>query len=476
MRFAKQLRAQAAAPGQPRASLAGKRNVVRLGFLLLVTLLIVSTLESYRILRSQSSKAIEIYRQHLDQDVVLYRLRRTLWLASVMARDFLMNPQVDRELQYKRQFAEVSSEAAVLQSEYERLAAGHESTKLLKQRLAEYWKVLEQMPDLTANFSAAQRYEFVQREIVPRRNAAGDVLRGFSEVQQQALRDSDAAFEVSRKDAAERLFALLGISMFLGLLVAYTSLSHSEALEGIAEQQHKAVERARHELQLLAGKLMSLQEDERTRLSRELHDEIGQSLATMRLEVVRTEAVCRERFPEVLDRLGRARDLTEGAIRVVRNMSTGLRPSVLDDLGLEPALRSLVQEFSLRSEIKCSLLVPALPPLSEGASTCVYRVVQESLHNCEKHARASRVAVTLETRDGSLLVEVTDNGVGFDTSASAKGIHLGILGMKERASAAGGSLDVTSSPGSGTRICLTIPVDGSLVSDETAVRGEVPSA
>jgi len=442
------------------ASLRSKRTVIRVGFALVIALLVLSAGEAYRIQRTQSREAMEIYRRHVDQDVVLYQLRRTLWLASISPRDFLINPNSNRVEQYRKQLRELKERIDKLQGEFDRLAVGYECTTQLRQQLSDFWKSLDQLPELATGFNAWQRYDFVQQQVVPRRNAAGDVLREFSDVTQHALRANEAAFEANQREASRRLSALLACSVLLGLLVVWSSLSHSEVLERTAERHHQAVERTREELQMLAGRLMSIQEEERTRLSRELHDEIGQALATMRLEVVRTESVCREKLPEVLDRLARARELAERTVWTVRNMSALLRPSVLDDLGLGPALRSLAEEFSARTDVPCHSSLPEdLPALSDTVATCIYRVVQESLHNCEKHAGAKRVDITLSRFTDSLTVEVSDDGIGFHTpnSGRANRVHLGILGMKERAAGIGGTLEAESAPRSGTRIRLQVP-------------------
>jgi signal transduction histidine kinase len=160
--------------------------------------------------------------------------------------------------------------------------------------------------------------------------------------------------------------------------------------------------------------------------------------------------------------LARARDLAERTVQNVRDISLLLRPALLDDLGLTPALQFQLEHFLRRSGIACEFTEDAVAEdLPDHVKTCVYRVMQEALHNCEKHSGASRVNVAVRQRDGSLLLEVEDNGRGFAYSAEeplASGAGLGLLGMRERASLAGGSLIVESRPGHGTRIVLTVPL------------------
>ena len=451
----------------------GKATILRLGFAVVIALLTLSAYQAYRIQQTQSRQAMEIYRRHVDQDQVLVRLRRTLWLASAHVRDYLIDPTNAGWQRFLAQARETRAEADRLQREFDELAPGNESTGILRTHLEALWEALDQVREV-GRLDGARRYAFVQEQVVPRRNAAGDALREFTEVAQHALRENEASFEASQRDASRRLLLLLVCSGVFGLLVAWFSISHTESLERATREQHRAVVSAREELKLLTARLMSLQEDERARLSRELHDEIGQALATMRLEVVRTESVCREKLPEVLDRLGRARELAERTVRTVRNMSALLRPSVLDDLGLAPAIRSLANEFQRRTGLACHLTIPdEVPVLPESVATCVYRVVQESLHNCEKHAHARRVDIALRSAGGRWLeVEISDNGVGFDTRRPGGGdsARLGILGMQERAAAAGGTLATISSAGVGTRITLRVPYQFDAVAAPAPVR------
>lgn len=439
-----------------------KRTVLRIGFALLAALLTVSAWESYRTQGAEARESLEIYHRQVEQDSVLYRLRRVFWLASIHSRDFLLNPKAGGEMLYGRQLRDLQLAARPLIVDFDRLSGREEVSHRFRAHLDAFWQTLERLPKSTRHLTEIERYEFVQREIVPRRNAVGDALREFAEVKQQTMRANEAAFEANQRNASRRLFALLGLAVILGLLVAWLSLSHTERLERTTESHLHAVERAREELQLLAGRLMSVQEDERTRLSRELHDEIGQALATMRLEVVRAESACAGKLPEVIERLSRVRELAERSVRTVRHMSSELRPSVLDDLGLGPALRALAEDFSVRTGVPCRVSIPgSLPPVREVVATCVYRVVQESLHNCEKHAHADESAVTVTAGPGTLTVDVADDGCGFDGSQIGRGgkMHLGILGMTERALAASGRLAVESVPGLGTRVWLELPLE-----------------
>jgi signal transduction histidine kinase len=206
---------------------------------------------------------------------------------------------------------------------------------------------------------------------------------------------------------------------------------------------------------------MEIQEEERTRLSRELHDEIVQNLAVLKIDI--TEALARvqavdSRDPAMKEALVRAKELADRTVATVRNISLLLRPSLLDDLGLGPALQWHTDDFTRRTKVPCKYIEEGLQEtLPDAVNTCVYRVVQEALRNCEKHSRATSVAVHVQQTEAGLLAEVRDDGVGFSKQRRSPA-SLGVLGMRERAAALDGELTISSSAGHGTSVRLRLPL------------------
>jgi PAS domain S-box-containing protein len=225
-------------------------------------------------------------------------------------------------------------------------------------------------------------------------------------------------------------------------------------------QTEASLESSRQELQKLAFQLLRVQEDERRRISRDLHDDINQRLALLVMDI---EAVERQLGVQP-DQVGQAvRAIQDRVVElsdVVRHLAYQLHPSILDDLGLPIALQRLVDDFSARSNIRGSFghrNIPATVP--QEIATCFYRVTQESLNNVARHAEASRVEVELTGSQSELMVTITDNGVGFDSEQPRNGSHgLGLLGMKERVALVNGALYVASSVGKGTRVQLVVLV------------------
>ena len=237
------------------------------------------------------------------------------------------------------------------------------------------------------------------------------------------------------------------------MVVARASLRHARSLETLAERHY-------HELQQLSARLLHVEEEGRRKLSRELHDEIGQSLALLQIEISRALAVPQP--PGARGPLERARELAEQTVQTIRNISVLLRPALLDDLGLVPALQFQLEDFLRRNPIACDFVEDGVADqLPDPARTCVYRVVQEALHNCEKHSAATKVRVLVRQLPDALLAEVEDNGSGFSCDSQgmpARNTGLGLLGIRERAAIAGGTLVIDSMPGQGTRVTLRIPL------------------
>ena len=174
-------------------------------------------------------------------------------------------------------------------------------------------------------------------------------------------------------------------------------------------------------------------------------------------------------------RLERARALAERTVESVRNIALLLRPPMLDDLGLGPALQWQVEEFSRRCRIPCTLSEEGLADtLPDSYKTCVYRVVQEALHNCEKHSGAATARVLARQTPGRITVEIEDDGRGFQAGAGERLGGLGILGMQERAAALEGTLELESTPGAGTKLTLSLPLPDA-ESEHKISREELPA-
>ncbi|WP_135548070.1 PAS domain-containing sensor histidine kinase [Paenibacillus cymbidii] len=212
------------------------------------------------------------------------------------------------------------------------------------------------------------------------------------------------------------------------------------------------LKRVEEELKLMMAKVMQIQEEERKRISRELHDGIGQSMFSLLIQLDRI--IAGQDDPE----LQKLRNSVSSVMEEVRSLAWELRPSVLDDLGVVPALRTYIENFNQHFAIEVSFETNLRKRLGIQAETTIYRIIQESLINVSRYADVSSAEVKLLEHDTHVEALIVDQGKGFIREASKKGV--GLFSMQERAHSIGGKLVVSSEPGRGTRVELTVPKPG----------------
>jgi signal transduction histidine kinase len=256
---------------------------------------------------------------------------------------------------------------------------------------------------------------------------------------------------------------MLAASLSLGLTVAVAAVIRIRLLERRSEQQHERTEQAEQEMRRLSNQLVKTQEEERKNLSRELHDQLGQMLTALRMEVGRAERAHASGSPAFGATMAESKSLIEQTMRLVRDLAMGLRPSMHDDLGLQPALAWQTREFARRYNVPVNLTVEGdLETLPDPHRTCVFRVVQEALTNCAKHSAATDIDISVVGRGDQLDVSVSDNGIGVSHATGHAG--LGLTGIKERVKEMHGSTSIQTKPEGGTVLRITLPVpaaDGS---------------
>jgi signal transduction histidine kinase len=253
-----------------------------------------------------------------------------------------------------------------------------------------------------------------------------------------------------------RLAHALAIAFGSGLLLVLGSMVYIVRLERQTRARYVELARSQHELQLLSSRLVDAQESERRSISRELHDQIGQSLGALLVDIGRLSAAVSSTQPEWKGQLEQMKSVAEATFQEVRNIALLLRPSMLDDLGLAAALEWQGREVSRRSEIEVDVDSENVPDnLPDEYAICIYRLVQEALTNAVRHSGARNAKVTVERPAGAIAVRVHDDGHGFDSSRTR---GLGLLGMEERVKRLGGTLSVESNPAAGTTVTAKLPL------------------
>lgn len=427
-----------------------------LGSLLL--LVVVSMLASSR-------KAQEIYTQldalnshHQDVDAKLRRLRSDVHLSGIFVRDYLLDIERERAPEYRHRLAEFRQTNMATVAELRALVGGHDDQILgLRAKLDDYWETFDPLFDWTPAEKIFRSAGFLRREVVPRREAVLTIAQEIEELNNANWAEQRA--EVTRRHAAFRadLVTLLWRSLLLGLAVALTVVFRLRVLERRSEEQRRIANEAEHQMRELSQRLVATQEEERKNLSRELHDHVGQVLTALRMELGRIERTRAPAEAGIGPAVGECRRLVDSMVRTVRDLALGLRPSMLDDFGLQPALEWHVRDFTRRYGVHVELTLRGdFTALPDVYRTCVYRAVQEALTNCIRHAQAGSIAVTISGHADRLDVSITDDGIGLDSARRGDG--LGLRGIEERVRKLQGVIVIQSAPGEGTKLAIRLPL------------------
>jgi signal transduction histidine kinase len=240
-------------------------------------------------------------------------------------------------------------------------------------------------------------------------------------------------------------------------------LTANRLMKKMLDEGKRAEERitkSRERLRNLSGRLQSLLEEERTRISREIHDELGQALTALKLDLssIRRSLVS-DGLSEQSAKIHEIERAVNRIIRTMRRISTELRPGILDELGVAVAIEWMATDFQNRTGINCKVTIKEVDTISDTVrATAIFRIVQEALTNIMRHAAASQVNVSLEKVDDTLIVEVRDNGIGILEGRIVDSKSLGLIGIRERVLLLGGEAVIRGKPGEGTLVRVTLPV------------------
>lgn len=411
-----------------------------------------------------SQKAQAIYTEldrlntaHHDVDVKLRRLRSDVNLSGIYVRDYLLDVASERAPEYRQRLAELRQSNLTSLTEL-RSVAGPDERHItsLQTKLDDYWQVFDPLFDWTPAEKIFRSARFLRREVVPRRDAVLAIAQEIEELNNANL--SAQRSEVARRYAAfgADLHRLLWQSLLLGLVVALAAVFRLRVLERRSEEQRVVAEQAEYRMRQLSQRLVAAQEEERKNLSRELHDHVGQVLTALKMELGRIDRMSGPGDPRNRA-VAECRQLVDQMFHTVRDLALGLRPSMLDDLGLQAALEWHVRDFVRRYGVNVNLQVDGpFDRLPERHRTCIYRAVQEAMTNCVRHAKAHAIEVTVIGRGDRLTVTVADDGVGLNPARRREG--LGLRGIEERVKELDGTMSIGSTRGGGTRLVIGLPV------------------
>lgn len=430
--------------------------VAALGLGSLVLLIAISMLASARTAQEIYAQLDALNNHHRRVEENLRRLRSDVNLSGIFVRDYLLDVARERAPEYREQIAQFRSTNMATLAELRTLIEHDDQIASLQTRLDDYWQTFEPLFDWTIIEKSARSAAFLRREVVPRRDAALTIAREIEELNNENLAAQRA--EVARREAAMRseLRGMLWQTVLLGLGVSLVVVLRLRVLERRSDQ-------AEHQMRELSQQLVNAQEEERKHLSRELHDHVAQVLTGLRMELGRIERLSRASAPAVTE----CKKLVDEIFQTVRGLALGLRPSMLDDLGLQAALEWHVRDFMSRYAINVDLRMAGdFDRLPESHRTCVYRVVQEALTNCVRHADARHIAINVDTTDDELQLSVRDDGIGLNPARRGRG--LGLIGIDERVKELHGTVVISPDGPRGTTVAVRLPLPAPVVEEPLA--------
>jgi signal transduction histidine kinase len=441
---------------------ADSRLVLAIGFGGLLLLLAFAGFDSVQKLRQIQRRNDAIRESFLARTRLLEQIRADLYLSGTYVRDCLLEPNAAKAEAHRTSLLKTRNRMETALAGYQILLNEGQVGPFrdLNQALRDYWSILAPVLAWNAGERRDRGYAFLRDEVFPRRTAMlriADQIAGINEAQLDA-----GKHEVIDMFSQFRRSSMLtiGLTIAVGLILAIFSMRKIVALEMEAAARYQETATARGELKRLSARLVDAQENDRRAISRELHDEVGQALTGVRVELANLSQHVRMRDTEGAEnKLEEIKDLVEESLGVVRNMALLLRPSMLDDLGLVPALQWQGREVSKRTGLRVRVAAEGVSDdLPEEHKTCIYRIVQESLHNCAQHAEASTVRVTVRQEPACIRIGIQDDGKGFTSSDAQRERGMGMLGMQERAAHLGGTFSIDTQPGQGATVSIVLPI------------------
>ena len=300
-------------------------------------------------------------------------------------------------------------------------------------------------------------HAFVYDELIPRKTELLRLASTVAELNDQELRSENQALATQFEKLQTRLGRTIALTLFAGMLLSLAAGYYILRLEQHGRGRYLALAKSRQELERLSRRLVDAQEAERRSISRELHDEVGQTLGALLVDIGHLSNLLPAEDRITQEQIGRIKKAAETAVKSIRDIALLLRPPMLDDLGLVPALEWQARETSRRGEMEVEVHAEELKgDLPDEVKVGIYRLVQEALQNAATHAHAKNATVLLKRERNSVVVEIIDDGKGFQPERTR---GMGILGMEERVRQLGGELAIRSTPGKGTAVHAELPID-----------------
>lgn len=437
------------------------RAALALGILVTLSLWVFTSYTFTRRIDDVQKQAAEVASRYLRAQESLSTVRAQVLVSSVRVRDALLNPDPQSLAGYREELHRIHGVIGTALDAYEPVmesAPGQDHVRNLRAEVDQFHRTSLAVLAETGGASTSVVRDLLNQRIIPRREAAVRISEDIQSLNRLAFVRQQADIAEIHRIAETQSWRRLGLALATSLGVLLVAALYSSRLEARLHQQMDRDARMSQELHNATIKLIGAQEDERRVIARELHDEVGQVLTALQVELSLADRKLAAAGVSI-EPLEEAHNIAAGALTTVRDLSQLLRPAVLDDLGLPAAIDASLRGLARRHEIRVELVQMGMQDrLSPETEITAYRIVQEALTNVARHAEAGYCRVRLMRLPDSLKVEVEDDGVGFDPNREVpEPAGFGLVGMRERAAMLGGRLTVVSSPGTGTRLFIDLP-------------------
>ncbi|HEX4137838.1 MAG TPA: ATP-binding protein [Bryobacteraceae bacterium] len=431
------------------------------GLILFIVAAAVGTLVQLDRVRGDETRIRQAFLGRLR---TLEQIRSEIYLSGTDMRDFLLSPRPGDGDGPRRDIMAIRDKTQSALDLYAKSLDPEESDafQALRSEIDAWWQAFETAFQWSPAEWQKRRFIFFDEQVVPRRITMLQIADRIAEINELGLTRAEDRMAASAESLRLSLLVTFGIAVLGGIVLAIAATALTLRLEREVERRLRETLEARSDLQALSARLVRAQEDERRTLARELHDEVGQSLSAIMMEAgsVRAAAdageIAGQMGGDVRDRVSSIALMAEKTLNTVRDLALLLRPSMLDDFGLVPALNWHAREMTKRTGLNVRVAADEMADdLPDEHKTCIYRVVQEALHNAARHANARNLQVVVRSEGSRVVFSVRDDGSGFD-KRFVRG--LGMLGMEERVRRLGGEFRIDSEPGRGTTVSAELPL------------------
>ncbi len=445
--------------GAPRGSQLPLVLVVAFGGLL--ALMVFAGAEALVLARQLHAQEEQIRQTYLAHTQPLLVLSSSIHIYNDRLQEYLISDDPQADGVTAGEFSQLTKEIDSDLKTYPQTDQPEERALVesLRQLFAEQQEIVNPVLAWSRDEKRRQAQQFLHEQVLPQRERIHEASEKIVLWDSEQLGVADREMFSSFTRLQARQTRLLGLALAAGFALSLASAVYLLRLEREGRRRYMEVAGSKAELAALSARLVDAQENERRSISRELHDEVGQSLGALLVEVSRLKSAVPAAAPPIQEHADRIKSMAETAVQTVRNIALLLRPSMLDDLGLIAALEWQGREISRRGEMEVEVQSSeASEKLPDEYKTCIYRLVQEALNNAARHSSAKNARVTIGQTREKIAVTIRDDGRGFDPNRIR---GLGILGMDERVRRLGGTFTLDSKPGGGTTIRAEFPLPNS---------------